>query len=87
MERALNDEYDPFVGLDDIEENSFETLAASLAFLKEKFGDQVDQNITLDKYIDFDIEVITTHGKSTNQPRKNKKAIFYPWFLFKEIDV
>ena len=35
--------------------------------LKEKFGDQIDADITSDDYIDFDIEVITSHGKLTNQ--------------------
>ena len=35
--------------------------------MKEKFGDQIDADITSDGYIDFDIEVITSHGKLTNQ--------------------
>ena len=35
--------------------------------MKEKFVDQIDADITSDDYIDFDIEVITSHGKLTNQ--------------------
>ena len=42
-------------------------MEANLAVLKEKFGDQIDADITSDDYIDFDIEVITSHGKLTNQ--------------------
>ena len=44
-----------------------QTLEANLAVLKEKSGDQIDANITGDDYIDFDIEVITSHGKLINQ--------------------
>ena len=51
--KVLNDEDDPFSGLD-------------LAVLK-MFGDQIDADITSDDYTDFDIEVITSHGKLTNQ--------------------
>ena len=43
----LNCEDDPFVSLDDINEKSVQTLGVDLAFLKERFGDQVDPNITL----------------------------------------
>ena len=42
-------------------------MKANLAVLKEKFGDQIDADITSDDYIDFDIEVVTSHGKLTNQ--------------------
>ena len=52
--KVLNDEDDLFSGLD-------------LAVLKKMFGDQIDADITSDDYIDFDIEVITSHGKLTNQ--------------------
>ena len=41
-------------------------MEANLAVVKEKFGDQIDA-ITNDDYIAFDIEVITSHGKLTNQ--------------------
>lgn len=66
MERLLNNEDNTFAALDDIKEDSVQTQGADLAFLKEKFGDQVGPKITLDEYIDFDIEVRTTHGKITN---------------------
>ena len=59
--------YDPFAGLDEIEEDTVQTLEANLTVLKEKFGDQIDADINGDNYIDFDIEVITSHGKLTNQ--------------------
>ena len=42
-------------------------MEANLAVLKEKFGDQIDADITSDDYIDFDIEVIASHRKLTNQ--------------------
>ena len=67
MERVLNDEDDPFTGLDDIKEDTVQTLGAYIAVLKETFGDHVDADITTDDYIDFDIEVMTNHEKLTNQ--------------------
>ena len=67
VEKVLNDEDDPFAGLDEIERDTVQTLEANLAVLKEKFGDQIDADITSDDYIDFDIEVIASHGKLTNQ--------------------
>ena len=44
----LNDEDDPFAGLDEIEEDTVQALKANLAVLKEKFGDQIDADITSD---------------------------------------
>ena len=44
-----------------------QTLEANLAVPKEKFGDQSDTDITSDDYIDFEIEVITSHGKLTKK--------------------
>lgn len=67
MERVLNDEDDPFTGLEDKEEDSFKNLGADLAFLKERFGNQLDPNIVFNEYIDFNIEVSTAHGRLTNQ--------------------
>ena len=67
LEKLLNDEDDPFAGLDEIDEDTVQTMEANLAALKEEFGDQTDAHITSDDYIDFDIVVITTHGKLTNQ--------------------
>ena len=61
-ERVMNDEDDPF-GLDDIEEDSIQTLEADLAYLKKTFGNQVDLNITVDEYVNFDVEVSNTHGE------------------------
>ena len=46
--KVLNDEDDPFAGLDEIEEDTVQTLKANLALLKEKFGDQIDADITSD---------------------------------------
>ena len=67
VEKLLNEENDSFVGLDEIEKYTAHTLEANRAVLKKKFGDQIDADITSDDYIDFDIEVITSHGKLTNQ--------------------
>lgn len=67
VERVLKDKDSPLSDLDDIKEDSFQTLRADLAFLKKRFDDQVDHKIKLDEYIDFDIEVSTTHWILTNQ--------------------
>ena len=67
VEKILNDKNDPFADLGEIEENTIQTLEANLALLKEKIGDQIDADITSEDYIDFDIEVITSHEKLTNQ--------------------
>ena len=52
----------PFFNLGDIKEDSFQTLGADLAFLKERFVDQVHHNVILDDYININIEVSTMHG-------------------------
>ena len=67
-EKTMNGEEDPFIGLedDDVEEDPVQTLGADLSILKERFADQIDADISLDEYVDFDIEVSTSHGKLTN---------------------
>ena len=35
--------------------------------MKKAFSDRIDAHITSDDYIDLDIEIITSHGKLTNQ--------------------
>ena len=67
VEKVLDDEDDPFAGLDEIDEDTVQTLEANLDVLKEKSGDQIDADITSDEHIDFDIEVITSYEKLTNQ--------------------
>ena len=37
------------------------TLGADPSILKERFAGQIDDDISLDEYIDFDIEVSTSH--------------------------
>ena len=68
VEKATNDEEDPFKGLEDdnVKEDSFQTLGADLSILKERFADQIEVDISLDEYVHFDIEVNTSHGKLTN---------------------
>ena len=51
-EKVLNGEDVFFAGLDEIKEDTVQTLEANLAVLKEMFG---DADITSDDYIDFDI--------------------------------
>ena len=46
VEKVLNDEDDPFAGLNEIEEDTVQSLEANLAVLKEKLGDQIDADIT-----------------------------------------
>ena len=67
-EKAMNEEEDPFKGLeeDNVEEDSVQALAADLSILKERFADQIAADISLDEYVDFDIEVSTSQGKLTN---------------------
>ena len=61
----MNDEEDPFKGLedDDVEEDPVQTLGTDLSILKERFADQIDADISLDEYVDFDIKGSTSHGK------------------------
>ena len=58
-EKAMNDKEDPFKGLevDDVEEDAVQTLGADLSILKERFADHFNTDISLDKYVDCDIEV------------------------------
>ena len=46
-EKAMNDEEDPFKGLeeDNVEEDSVQALAADLSILKERFADQIAADI------------------------------------------
>ena len=64
-EKAMNDEEDPFNGLedDDVEQDPVQT---DLSILKERFADQIDADISLDEYVDLDIKVSTSHDKLTN---------------------
>ena len=64
----MNDEKDPFKGLeeDDVEEVPVHILGVDLSILKERFADQIDADILLDEYVDFDIEVSISHSKLSN---------------------
>ena len=68
VEKAMNDEEDPFKWLedDDVEKDPVQVLGADLSILKERFADQIDADISLDEYVDFDIEVSISYGKLTN---------------------
>ena len=66
-EKPINDEEVPFKGLEDDDvEDPVLTLGADLPILKERFADQIDADISLDEYVNFDIEVSTSHGELTN---------------------
>lgn len=67
IERVFNDKSEPIASLDDTEEVFLQTSETDTAFLKERFDDQIDPKMTLDEYIDSDIEVSTTYRKLTNQ--------------------
>ena len=58
-EKVMNDEEDLFNGLEDgdVKEDPAQALGADLSVLKERFADQIDTDISLDEYVDFDIEV------------------------------
>ena len=69
-EEAINEEVDPFKGLgdeefEDVEEDVMQTLNADLSVLKERFAEQIDTDITTDDYVNFDIEVTTSHARLT----------------------
>ena len=51
---------------DDVKEDPVQILGADLSVLKERFADQIDADILLHEYIDFDVEVSTSLGKLTN---------------------
>ena len=67
-EKAMNDDKDPFKELedDDLEEGPVQALGVDLSILKERFADQIDADISLDDYVNFDIEVSISHGELTN---------------------
>ena len=67
-EKMMNDEEDPFKGLedDDVEEGPVQTLGVDLSISKERFADQIDADVSLDEYVDFDIDISTSHDKLTN---------------------
>lgn len=50
----------PFAGSEDFREDSVETLQLNVSLLKENFSEQVDDDITVDRCIDFNIDVSTT---------------------------
>ena len=64
----MNDEQDPFKGLedDDVQYDLVQTLAADLSILKERFADQIDADMSLSEYVDFDVKVSTPHSKLEN---------------------
>ena len=53
----------PFAGSEDFREDSVETLQLNFSLLKENFSEQVDDDITVDRCIDFNIDVSTTQRK------------------------
>lgn len=53
----------PFAGSEDFREDSVETLQLNVSLLKENFSEQVDDDITVDRCIDFNIDVSTTQRK------------------------
>ena len=64
----MNDEQDPYKGLEDedVEEDPVQNVGADLSLLKGRFADLFDADISLDEYVNFDIEVSTSHNKLTN---------------------
>ena len=56
-EKAMNGKEDPLKELEDdnVEEDLVQTLGADLSILKERFVDQIDADISLDEYVDFNI--------------------------------
>ena len=59
MEKALNDEDDPFTSLD-VEENVMESLKDDLEMMKEKFHENYGMTAEELVHIDFEIPVTST---------------------------
>lgn len=64
--RTFFDEDDFFAGMGNIQE-LVNNLEYNLIFFKENFCEQVENNITLDKYMDLNIGINTMHGQLSNQ--------------------
>ncbi|XP_057296214.1 tigger transposable element-derived protein 4-like [Hydractinia symbiolongicarpus] len=58
-ENAINDDDDPFKDLasSEVEEDPIPTLDADLSYIKRRFPDHIDSTISVEDFIDFDIEV------------------------------
>ena len=66
-QKAINEDDDPFKNLasNEVEEDPIPTLDAELSYIKRKFPDHIDSTISTEDFIDFDIEVSTSHGRLT----------------------
>ena len=70
MERVFNNKDDLLSSLNNTKEDSVYTLGVDCGFSKERFVNQVNPNITLDEYIDFDIH----YAWDINQPRNSCRS-------------
>ena len=66
-QKAIDEDDDPFKSLasNESEEDPIPTLDAELSYIKQKFPDHIDSTISTEDFIDFDIEVSTSHGLLT----------------------
>ena len=66
-QKAINEDDDPFKRLagNEVEEDPIPTLDAELSYIKRKFPHHIDSTISTEDFIDFDIEVSTSHGRLT----------------------
>ncbi|XP_057290295.1 tigger transposable element-derived protein 4-like [Hydractinia symbiolongicarpus] len=63
-ERAINEDDDPFKSLtSEVEEDPIPTLDAELSYIKRRFPDHIDPDLSTEDFIDFHIEVSTSHGR------------------------
>ncbi|XP_057299424.1 tigger transposable element-derived protein 4-like [Hydractinia symbiolongicarpus] len=63
-ERAINEDDDPFKSLtSEVERDQIPTLDAELSYIKRRFPDHIDPDLSTEDFIDFDIEVSTSHGR------------------------
>lgn len=62
-ENAINEDDDPFKDLasSEVEEDPIPTLDADLSYIKRRFPDHIDSTISVEDFIDFDIEMSTSH--------------------------
>ena len=77
----MNDKEDPFKGLEDenVEEDPVQTRGADFSILKERFDNQIDTDVSLDEYVDFDTEVSISYGKLSAKSYWNSRR-FQPLF-------
>lgn len=70
MERVFNNKDDPLGSLNNTKKDYVYILGVDCGFSKERFVNQVNPNIALDEYINFE----THYAWNINQPRNSCRS-------------